>query len=100
MPNEKDNIFKQVENLINQGEDDEYRKVELEVAAQVDTDETGHQTIYPGIQINVPGFDMPIFIATGELKQLAEASEKYFADMYAKQEKSSKAEAKKPKVKK
>lgn len=100
MENKKEDIFTQVQNLINQGEEDEYRKVQLEVAAQVDTDKTGHNTIYPGIQINVPGFDMPIFIAVEELRQLADASEKYFQDMYAKKDQAAKLEPKKTKVKK
>lgn len=77
MTNKKEDIFQQIENLINQSQDNENQKVQLEVAIQMDTDQTGHQTVYPGIQLNIPSLDMPIFLAVGELRELADAAEEY-----------------------
>lgn len=98
MPRQKKDIFKQVESLINQDQHDEYRQVQLEAAAQIDVDEAGNKTVYAGIQINVPGYDMPIFIAVGELRSLADASEKYISGLMS--GKPQEAKPKKSKAKK
>ena len=75
--NKHEKSVQQVEDIINSDRED---KVELEIALQI-SDNDGIRTLYPGIQIHVPGSDIPVFISVGELQSLADASNNYCTEI-------------------
>lgn len=83
--NKHEKSVQQVEDIINT---DREERIELEIAMQITEDE-GIRSLYPGIQIHVPGSDTPVFISVGELQLLAEAANQYCTDIIEKKQKKS-----------
>lgn len=75
--NKHEKSVKNVENIINA---DRNEPIELEISMMIQNNDEGQQ-VFPGVQLYVPGSDMPIFIAAGELLVLAKASEKYCQEL-------------------
>lgn len=75
--NKHEKSVKNIENIINV---DRSEPVELEISMMIQDNENGRQ-IYSGIQIYVPGSDMPVFISAGELKLLADAADNYCSEL-------------------
>lgn len=83
--------IKMVQDIINADRDN---PIEIECSVMVQDHENG-KDVYPGIQFNIPGVEIPIFIASGELMMLAEASEFYCKELMINQQKSKNVEKKK-----
>jgi hypothetical protein len=75
--NEHEIKVKEIENTLNM---DREKPLQLEIAIQI-FEEGGQRQIYPGIQINIPGSDIPLFITVGELQLLAESANKHCTEL-------------------
>lgn len=85
--NKYEKSVKSVESVINS---DRNEPIELEISVMIQKND-GCQNIYPGIQIHIPGVDMPIFISTGELNLLADVADKYCTDVLERKKKEKKS---------